>query len=117
MTPSDRTELKELLSDHLIGFRAEQKANYDMLKFQLDTIENTVSEIRLQTIKTNGRVNELEKREIGHFQTCPNSIALKKVQQEQESSKAIKRYLIVASTIVAGLGLIVLGIIEIIHKA
>lgn len=48
------TEDKEILELKLIGLSAEIKANHDMQMTKLSSIE-------CQTLKTNGRVNELEK--------------------------------------------------------
>jgi hypothetical protein len=116
MTAADRTELREMLKEHVAGIIAIQEAKDNTFKYQIDNIENLVTEIKIQTTKTNGRVNELEKREIGHYQTCPNSIAIRKLEDAQLSVNSVKKWLIVATSIAVAVSGIIIGIVELMLK-
>ena len=56
---------KELLEEKFKGLHLLINARFENVDDRLDRIE-------AQTTKTNGRVTELEKREIKHFAACPN---------------------------------------------
>ena len=92
MTPSDRTELREMLKEHVAGIIAIQEAKDIGFKYQIDNIENMVIEIKAQTTKTNGRVNELEKKTV--------------------AASSVRNFIIVASSVIAAFGAVLVGIME-----
>jgi hypothetical protein len=101
MTKSDKQEMKEILHDYMVGVLATQQANHDIMKFQLDSIQQNVSDIKVQTTKTNGRVNELEKENISHKANCPYAEKIRTLEDSQLSISAVKKWTIKTIAITA----------------
>jgi hypothetical protein len=92
MTAEDKEELRGLLNDHSIVLSAKFQAGHEILKYQLDAIEITLSEVRTQTLKTNGRVTELEKKNITHYVECPNVMKIQNMSELIEKDIAVNSY-------------------------
>lgn len=78
---------KELIETKMAGIHAAIMANQDIQAVRdeklLQLIESTkelAREARDLGLKTNGRVTVLEKKEINHFNICPNVSAIAKIQ-------------------------------------
>lgn len=66
----------------------------ELMNTQFSSVHEQLVKIETQTTKTNGRVNELEKREIKHNENCPQSDRLRKIEDTQLTSTIIKRWII-----------------------
>ena len=79
---------KELIENKIAGVHAAIVANQDIqivrdekLIILIQEVRGLAKEARDLGLKTNGRVTELEKKEINHFNICPNVSTLEKIQK------------------------------------
>lgn len=77
--------LEKLLDEKLKGLHIEMQAEFTIVKSEL-------SKIKDQTIKTNGRVTELEKNELHHPINCPIRVRVEDIDKDLTEYRMIKRY-------------------------
>ena len=108
MTPQDRTEVREMLTDILSGHLEKIEGQYRLMTNQLANIE-------IQTTKTNGRVshveekvNELENDILKHPVNCTPAKEIKEIKTDLEEYRMIKKYpklmLVLLTVSIAGYG-------------
>lgn len=85
---------KEYLNERFDAFGKLINANFLNVNERLDRIEE-------QTKKTNGRVTELEQKELTHIITCPNVSKIEKINEELTEYKMFKRYPKIGLAIIA----------------
>lgn len=112
MTKEDKEFLNSILETH----SARIDGKFDVINNKLDNIEK-------QTTKTNGRVSKLEEnvqvlniKDQNHIMYCPQQNRIKTLEDEQISSKSIKKFFYAGVGIIVGLGGLILAIIEIVLK-
>lgn len=59
-------------NERLEGLKSKMDAEFINVHDRLDSVDNELKDIKIQTTKTNGRVTELEKIDGKHFIDCPN---------------------------------------------
>lgn len=65
---------KELIDEKFKGL-------YTLLHARFENLEEKLERIETQTIKTNGRVTELESKERNHLTVCPNISAIASIEK------------------------------------
>lgn len=103
------TEEKELLDEKFKGLTVLMNAHFDNVDDRLKAIEE-------QTKKTNGRVNELEKKEITHFVDCPNVNKIRALEDNQLTSKAIKKWIVASIGVTTAVISLIFALIELYSK-
>ena len=73
-----------------------------LINARFENVEDRLVRIEAQTIKTNGRVSELEHRELTHIQNCPMSPKIEKINEELAEYKMFKKYPKIALALIAG---------------
>ena len=73
-----------------------------LINARFENVEDRLVRIEAQTIKTNGRVSELEHRELTHIQNCPMSPKIEKINEELGEYKMFKKYPKIALALIAG---------------
>lgn len=89
----------ELIEEKFRGMAALMNAHFENLEDRLERIEE-------QTTKTNGRVTELEKKELTHIQSCPVAPKVEKINEELAEYKMFKKYPKIGIAIIAAAVLI-----------
>lgn len=114
MTQSDRAEIRQMLTDVLQGTINQIEGKLEVIHVDLKFTKN-------QTVRTNGRVNELENevgrikmREIQHVAACPNTARLKSLEDKEISRKAVVKFLALASAVGGGVAGLVVSIMQLI---
>jgi hypothetical protein len=85
---------RELLEEKFRGLTSLMNAQFTNIHERLDKIE-------VQTTKTNGRVTDLEKKELTHIQMCPQTEKIEKINEELAEYKMLKKYPKIGLAIVA----------------
>jgi len=73
-----------------------------LINARFENVEDRLVRIEAQTIKTNGRVSELEHKELTHIQNCPMSPKIEKINEELGEYKMFKKYPKIALALIAG---------------
>jgi len=73
-----------------------------LINARFENVEDRLVRIEAQTTKTNGRVSELEHRELTHIQNCPMSPKIEKINEELGEYKMFKKYPKIALALIAG---------------
>ena len=73
-----------------------------LINARFENVEDRLVRIEAQTIKTNGRVSELEHKELTHIQNCPMSPKIDKINEELAEYKMFKKYPKIALALIAG---------------
>jgi hypothetical protein len=102
MTAADKADLKEMIHGAVDG--------------RFDLIEYKLGEIEKQTIKTNGRVNRLEEKELLHAANCPQAARISEIEDVQKKNLAVRKWLMVVIGIISTLAGVAWIVIEIISK-
>lgn len=76
---------KELIDEKFKGLHTLLNARFENIDDRLDRIET-------QTTKTNGRVNELEKKELTHIMTCPQTKKIEDINTRLEDVYFVLKY-------------------------
>lgn len=76
---------KLYLDERFNGINTLMNAHFITVNERLENIEE-------QTTKTNGKVVELEKKEISHIVDCPNIIKIQTINDELLEYKIFKKY-------------------------
>lgn len=84
----------DLIEEKFKGLTSLMNAHFENVDDRLERIET-------QTIKTNGRVTELEKKELTHIQTCPQAPKIEKINEELAEYKMFKKYPKIGLAIIA----------------
>ena len=105
MTQQDRTEIKELIAEHLENVTAKTDSKFEIIVYKLDMVIE-------QTTKTNGRVNKLEEKEMMHVVNCPQTIKIRELEDNQLSTKSIKTWLASAVLITGALFAVIIEIFK-----
>lgn len=63
-----------------------------LINAQFEAQAESISRIEAQTLKTNGRVTELEHKELTHFQTCPQVKKIEDIDKELVEYRMVKKY-------------------------
>jgi hypothetical protein len=85
---------RELLDEKFKGLTTLVNAQFTNVHERLDKIE-------AQTSKTNGRVTELEKKELTHILNCPQTEKINIINEELTEYKMFKKYPKIGLAIVA----------------
>jgi len=73
-----------------------------LINARFENVEDRLVRIEAQTTKTNGRVSELEHKELTHIQNCPMSPKIEKINEELGEYKMFKKYPKIALALIAG---------------
>jgi len=91
----DLTALSNLIEEKLKGVKRDVNNGFRNLNLKLDNQKTDLNRIELQTIKTNGRVTDLEKKtsqielhEVEHMVTCPQIEIINELKEDLEEKKA-----------------------------
>ena len=91
----DLTALSNLIEEKLRGVKRDVNNGFRNLNLKLDNQKTDLNRIELQTIKTNGRVTDLEKKtsqielhEVEHMVTCPQIEIINELKEDLEEKKA-----------------------------
>jgi hypothetical protein len=84
----------DLIEEKFKGLASLINARFENVEDRLDRIEE-------QTKKTNGRVTELEQKELTHIITCPNVPKIEKINEELTEYKMFKKYPKIGLAIIA----------------
>lgn len=91
----DLTALSDLIEEKLKGVKRDVNNGFRNLNLKLDNQKTDLKRIEFQTIKTNGRVTELEKKtsqielhEVEHMITCPQIGVINELKEDLEDKKA-----------------------------
>jgi hypothetical protein len=91
----DLTALSNLIEEKLKGVKRDVNNGFRNLNLKLDNQKTDLKRIELQTIKTNGRVTDLEKKtsqielhEVEHMVTCPQIEIINELKEDLEEKKA-----------------------------
>ena len=91
----DLTALSNLIEEKLKGVKRDVNNGFRNLNLKLDNQKTDLNRIELQTIKTNGRVTDLEKKasqielhEVEHIVTCPQIEIINELKEDLEEKKA-----------------------------
>ena len=68
---------------------------------QFTNVHDRLDRIEEQTKKTNGRVTELEHKELTHIQNCPNVEKIQKINEDLVEYKMLKKYPKIGLTLLA----------------
>jgi TolA-binding protein len=85
----------ELIEEKFKGLTSLMNAHFENVDDRLERIEE-------QTKKTNGRVTELEHKELTHTQNCPQTVKIEKINEELAEYKMFKKYPKIALALIAG---------------
>ena len=85
---------KELIEEKFIGLTKLMNAQFTNVHERLDSIEK-------QTTKTNGRVTELEHKELTKYANCPRAPQIDKINEDLAEYKLFKKYPKIGIAIVA----------------
>lgn len=96
----------ELIEEKFRGMVALMNAHFENLEDWKDDMKQNITEIKAQTTKTNGRVTELEKKELTHIQSCPVAPKVEKINEELAEYKMFKKYPKIGIAIIAAAVLI-----------
>lgn len=138
MTPEEKREMNNIME--ILVSKLDNKIEITNVKSdaKFDIINNKLDAITEQTKKTNGRVNKLEDRlqviddgiydkledveskintlknnDMEHILHCPLSSKVKELEDQQISSKTMKKVIIGGITIIATIVGIILGLMKI----
>lgn len=81
LTPEER----ELFEEKFKGLERLMTTKFDNLEEKLERIET-------QTTKTNGRVGELERKELTHTLNCPQAPKIQKINDDLAEYRMIMKY-------------------------
>lgn len=84
----------ELIEEKFKGLTTLMNAHFENVDERLDRIEE-------QTKKTNGRVTELEHKELTHIINCPQTAKIEKINEELTEYKMFKKYPKIGLAIIA----------------
>lgn len=91
----DLTALSDLIEEKLKGIKRDVNNGFRNLNLKLDNQKTDLKRIEFQTIKTNGRVTDLEKKtsqielhEVEHMITCPQIEIINELREDLEDKKA-----------------------------
>lgn len=88
------------------------KGQASLMNAQFLNITETLERIEAQTIRTNGRVTALEKKELLHVIECPNIIKIRTLEDNQLSEKSIKKWLVSGIAITGTITAIIFVIVK-----
>jgi len=83
-----------------------------LINAQFIASHERLEKIEAQTTKTNGRVTGLEMREIKHNENCPMSAKIRKIEDDQLTNNAIKKWIVGS----VGIGSAIMGMVWIIFE-
>lgn len=86
MSTEEIDSLKELFNEKLSGLTTLMNAQFNNVNEQLQEINEHVQ-------KTNGRVLDLEKKEISHIINCPNISKIQSLENDVNKFKTIKSFI------------------------
>lgn len=91
----DLDAFSTLMDEKLKGINQSMSASFRNINIKLNNQGKNLSRIETQTTKTNGRVNELEKKingmeleEVKHIVNCPQIEAMNELRDDLEQKKA-----------------------------
>lgn len=73
-------------------FDEKFKGLTSLINARFENVEDRLVRIEAQTTKTNGRVSELEQKELTHIITCPNVPKIEKINEDLAEYKMFKKY-------------------------
>lgn len=76
---------KDLIDEKFRGIASLMNAHFENVDEKLERIEN-------QTVKTNGRVTELEKKELIHLAECPAMPEIQAIKDDLAEYRFFKKY-------------------------
>lgn len=91
----------ELMEEKFKGLTSLMNAHFENLEDWKDDMKQDIAEIKVQTTKTNGRVTELEHKELTHIQLCPQTEKIEKINEELAEYKMFKKYPKIGLAIIA----------------
>lgn len=68
------------------------KVLHTLLNARFENVEDRLERIESQTTKTNGRVNELEKKELTHTLNCPQAVKIDDINKKLEDVYFVAKY-------------------------
>ena len=90
------------LYDNVANSIMTDNTDYRMyLENQFKTIHDTLTRIEAQTVKTNGRVAELETEMLTHPMNCSSAKKVEKMSEDLEEYRIVKKYPKIAIYIIA----------------
>jgi hypothetical protein len=101
------TEELQLIDEKLKGISTLVNAHMHGITEKLERIE-------AQTIRTNGRVTELEKKELTHVQSCPQAPLIRKLQDESLSNASVKKFISLMFVSGLAVGGFIVGLLKLI---
>jgi hypothetical protein len=84
----------------------------ELMNAHFHNVDDRLDKIEKQTTLTNGRVTELEKKEIGHIINCPQAAKVRKLEDTQLSSQTIRKWVVTSIGVAVGLTGIVFTVIK-----
>lgn len=117
MTEHEMNMIRQTMNDVLSIHTAEINGRFNVIHTQLLAIKE-------QTTKTNGRVTKneevlkgLEIADINHLAKCPNQSRIKALEDSKTEESGAYKFVFKAGSIVGGIALIVIAILELVFKA
>lgn len=115
MNQEDRKEVKEMLHEILSGYQALNESQNYIVVEKLNGINCRLDVLNGKTQKTIDRVIDLEKSEVLHPLTCPNLNRIRTLEDNQLSTKAIKKWIVGSIAITGGIMSILFIIFKIVE--
>jgi hypothetical protein len=87
-----------------------------LINAQFEAQADCINRIEAQTLKTNGRVTDLEHKELTHFQTCPQIEPIRKINEDLAEYRMVKKYPKIAVVILSIAVIVLLASLRITEK-
>jgi len=86
----------DLIDQKLIGLA-------ELVNAHFHNVDDRLGKIETQTTKTNGRVTDLEKKELTHIIDCPQAPKIRILEDNQLSNKSVKKWIITSVGVAASI--------------
>lgn len=95
------TDYRLYLESEFKGLHKLMNAQFSTVHDKLESLEKEVGEVREQTTRTNGRVNDIESREVTRVVNCPVAAKVEKIDEDLTEYRILKKYPKLGITIIA----------------
>jgi hypothetical protein len=114
MTREDKSELREIMHDIIAGYHAKVDAQGEITNERLKNIDNHLNKLNSEVASHEVKINEIDRKEALHVVNCPQTASIRKLEDNQLTTKAVRRWVVASIGITATVVTIIFTIFKIV---